>query len=298
MLLEENLDFLYQKSLNDNYNLQNIKKGRKMESKINNLSICYTLFLIFLLLSGALSGAVSEAVQYIAYILPFLLGLYFMKGENTEKENYLLLRRDHLKFVIPIVFPTVAMVVVLSIVTSALVNFISGVENNVDVGDSLIPALVAHALIPAVFEELLFRYIPIRMLKNHSGGLIILVSSAFFALIHHSLFSIPYAFAAGLIFMTVDLVCESVIPSFILHFINNAISVGLLVYRDNQYFLPLICGGLVILSLISLVYIVLKRKYFIEKIAPLFGSSEKVTLTPPAIAFGVVCLVIAIISII
>ena len=59
-----------------------------MERKINNLSICYLLFLILLFLSGSLSGAISDLVQYFAYILPFALGLYFMRDEEPCEENY------------------------------------------------------------------------------------------------------------------------------------------------------------------------------------------------------------------
>ena len=269
-----------------------------MERKINNLSICYLLFLILLFLSGSLSGTLSDLVQYFAYILPFALGLYFMRDEDPCEANYLSFDKERFKLTIPLIFPTVFLIMSLSAITSMVISFVSGAEKNVDIGRELIPALFAHALIPALFEEALFRYLPMRMLKNHSKRLVILVSAAFFALIHHSLFSIPYAFVAGVIFMAVDLVCDSVVPSFLLHFINNAVSVGMLVYKHNSVFAPTIFALVAILAVISLLFIFVKRKEYAEKFSALLKGKEQAILTLPAAVFATVCIVIAIVSII
>ena len=268
-----------------------------MERKINNLSICYTLFLILLFFSGALSGALSEIVKYLAYILPFALGLFFIREEASFDKNYITLDKEKVKFTLPIIFPTVVSVMLVSVITSLLVKLVGGKENNVDVGNELIPALISHALVPALFEEVLFRYLPMRMLKNHSGKLVILVSSVFFALIHHSLYSIPYAFVAGVVFMAIDLACDSVIPSFLLHFINNAISVGMLVYKDNPLFAPTILTLVVALALVSLIYIAFNKTKYIDRLAKVLEGEEMISLTPSAIVFGVACIFIAIVSI-
>ena len=185
-----------------------------MERKINHLSICYTLFLILLFLSGSLEGVWSEAVYFLAFLVPMAFGLWTVKDEENGR-MYLGVKGEDLRFFLPLAAPTVYLVMILSVVTSLLLKLTLGVENNVDLGNSLVVALLYHALLPAVLEEALFRYLPMRMLAGHSKRVTVLLSATLFALVHHSLFSIPYAFLAGMIFMLIDLACDSVIPSVI-----------------------------------------------------------------------------------
>ncbi len=268
-----------------------------MERKINRLAICYTMFLILLFLSGGLSGVMSEAVYFLAFLLPLFYGLYALKNEKTPIVKYLSLDSCGVKFTLPLVFPTVALVMMVSVITSLLIKAITGAENRVDVGDSLILALLLHALLPAILEEALFRYLPMRMLAGHSKRVTVLFSAALFALIHHNLFSIPYAFLAGVIFMAIDLACDSVIPSVILHFINNALSVGMLVFADNPAFAPTVIILTAVLSVISVAVIFLNRKKYQEKFAFVFSVGEKFQATLPVISLGAVCLFIAVVSI-
>ena len=268
-----------------------------MEKKINRLAICYTMFLIMLFLSGALLGVISELVYFMAFLLPLFYGLYALKDEKTPIGKYLSLDSKGLRFTLPLVFPTVALVMLVSVLTSLVIKALTGAENRVDVGNSIIPALFLHALLPAIMEEALFRYLPMRMLADHSKRVTVLLSAALFALIHHNLFSIPYAFLAGLIFMAIDLVCDSVIPSVILHFINNALSVGMLVFADNPAFAPAVIVLTAILSSISVAIIFLNRRKYKEKFSFAFSVGEKFSATLPVISLGAVCLIIAVVSI-
>lgn len=267
-----------------------------MERKINCLSICYTLFLILLFLSGGISGFLSRIVYFLSFIVPFIVGI-FLGGEGGEKKNLLLINKENTKACLPLIFPTVSAIMLVSFVTSFVINGLTGVENNVDVGSSLIPALISHALIPAVLEEMLFRYLPLRLLGSHSGRATVLLSAVFFALIHHNLFSIPYAFLAGVVFMAMDIALDSVIPSIILHFVNNAISVSLLVYQDNFAFAPIVFILIGVLSALSLIFIFINREKYREKLSYAFKNGEKISLTPPAVALGAACLTIAIVSV-
>lgn len=264
-----------------------------MERKINYLSICYTLFLILLFLSGSISGFFSEVLYFLAFLAPLAVGLLLTKEEH-EGEKYLSLSKKDIKFTLPLVFPTVTVIMLISLLTSFIINKLTGAENSVDVGNSLIPALISQALLPAILEEALFRYLPLRLLGGHSRRGTVLLSAAFFALVHHNLFTIPYAFIAGVIFMAVDIACDSVIPSFILHFINNAISVGFLVYQENSAFAPAIMVILGVLSVLSAVFIFIDRRKYKEKLSYAFMNGEKFTLIPPVIALSTVCLFIAV----
>lgn len=267
-----------------------------MERKINILSTIYFLFLILLFLSGSASEPFSTVIYFLSFILPISLALIFTRKDGVEKSKFLTLDHEGFRRTLPIVFPTVSLVIIISYVTSLVIYLISGRTNSVDVGDSYLLALINHALLPAALEEALFRYVPMRLLAGHSRRVTVLISAFFFALVHHDLFTIPYAFIAGVIFMTVDIALDSVIPSLIIHFINNAISVSLIVFNDNEGFAPslfIIIGLLTLLSLID----VIRGDYYKKKLIYVFGKTkEKITITPPMIMFSVFTLLVSIIS--
>lgn len=267
-----------------------------MERKINHLSICYTLFLALLFLSAKLSGFFSEAVYFLAFLLPVVLGLVLDKQTPKGDHGLFTISKKEVKATLPLIVPTVLVTMLISALTSMLIYAITGATNQVDVGDSIIVALISHALIPAVLEEILFRYLPMKLLLGGSKKVTVIVSALFFALAHHSLFSIPYAFAAGIIFMSLDVMTSSVLPSFILHFINNAISVGMLVYADNEAFTPAVMAVLCILLVISLVFIVKNREGYLEKIKNVFKKDINVIYTVPLKIFTLISLFIAVIS--
>jgi membrane protease YdiL (CAAX protease family) len=135
------------------------------------------------------------------------------------------------------------------------------------------------------------------MLRGCSKGAILLVSAIFFALVHHSFFSFGYAFVAGVIFMAIDLALDSVIPSILIHFINNALSVGMLVYKDNEGFAPAIYALVVILSVLSFAIIIANKKKYKEKFASIFKVEERIPISMPIISFALVCVAMAVFSI-
>lgn len=263
-----------------------------MQKNINNLSLVYFLFLAMLFLSGTLGGALSGIVYILAFIIPLAMGLYLVKGEKAERLKYLTMDYEGARRTLPIIAPAVSVVIILSALTSFVIYLVFGRTNNVDVGDALVPAIIRHALLPAVLEEMLFRYLPMRLLLPHSRRWTVLISAIFFALIHHDLFVIPYAFAAGVIFMVVDIAVDSVIPSMIIHFINNLLSVSLLVFKDNPNFAPFIYIMLGLLTLLSLIDII-GGKYYQKRVAYAFDEGERANIPTSMIAFAVITLAIA-----
>lgn len=266
-----------------------------MQKNINNLSLVYFLFLTMLFLSGTFSGVWSTIVYLLAFIVPLVIGLYLTKDEKNEAKKYLTLDYEGVRRTLPIVAPAVSVVIILSALTSFVIYLVFGRTNNVDVGDAFIPAIIRHALLPAVLEEMLFRYLPMRLLLPHSRRWTVLISAIFFALIHHDLFVIPYAFVAGVIFMVVDIAVDSVIPSMIIHFINNLLSVSLLVFKDNPNFAPIIYIMLGILTLLSLIDII-GGKYYQKRVAYAFDEGERAKIPTSMIAFAVITLAIAVLG--
>ena len=267
-----------------------------MKKNIAILSMSYIMFLILLFLSGALSGVLSDVAYYAAFILPIALALYATRGETAEGISPLSIDGDKVKRILPLIAPTVAIVVIISFVTSLLIFLISGRTNEVDLGDNFVSALFLHALLPAILEEVLFRYLPMRLLSHISRRVCVLASAIFFALVHHDVFSIPYAFAAGIIFMTVDLMTDSVIPSVLIHFINNALSVGVIVFSDNIAFAPTVYVILGILTLISLSFLYRRREEYLTEVSSVLKDNGRLPVSIEMIAFAVLTLGIAVLN--
>lgn len=182
--------------------------------------------------------------------------------------------------------PSMLLIIGISFVISSLLALL-GKSDVVDVSGSLLPHLLRHALLPAVIEELIFRYVPIRLLGGRSSRAAIIVSSVMFALVHMSLFRIPYALAAGVIFAYITILTGSILPSMLLHFANNAVSV--LWMRDPESAPFIILIVLAILTLFSAVYIVIRRGDYLKSIKEAF-SGEKVGFSLEITLAAVLCL--------
>lgn len=269
-----------------------------MKKNISMLSMAYLLFLILLFLSGAISSILSDVVYYVAFILPIVLVLYATRNDERKNTNLLAITKESTKMVLPLVAPTILVIATLSFLTSLVIYIISGKTNSVDLGDNYVVALFYHALLPAIFEELLFRYLPMRLLADKSKKAAILVSATFFSLVHHDLFSIPYAFFAGVVFMAVDIMTDSIIPSVIIHFINNALSVGIIVFSDNPALAPTVYVIIGILSFVSLLAVFKNRAEYKRIAAELLKPGEPMPFSVEMLAFAALTLGIAVINLI
>lgn len=94
----------------------------------------------------------------------------------------------------------------------------------VDSGSDLALTLVFVALIPAVAEEYLFRGNIARGLSKNGYFFAIFVSSALFALMHGNPLQLVHQFILGVVCAVLYFSTRSLIPSIVLHFLNNAIA--------------------------------------------------------------------------
>lgn len=269
-----------------------------MKNKISVLTISYVVFLVLLLSSAFFSGLVANVVYYLAFILPLVMAIRLSKDSPCDLSNCLTINKQGIKHMMPLIFPTVLVVMLVSFATSLVLYALTGSTNSADVGDSFTLAIISFALIPAILEELLFRYLPMRLIAPYSRRGAVIISAFFFALIHHNFFTIPYAFIAGVIFMSIDIATNSIIPSVIIHFVNNAISVGIILFGDNPYFALSIYAILGILSLISIVIIVKRRSEYKKLLLHSFDKGEGVKITIEMLMFAGLALSLAFVSLI
>lgn len=228
-------------------------------------------FVLLLSLSGSIGGLIGEIIYILAFALPVFLGGAAAARLRREREAVAGVSEENFSGfgisgrgaarLLPLIAPTVSIVLLLSFLTSLILNKL-GLSGAEVADEPLLKMLLIHALVPAVLEELTFRYIPIKLLYPYSPRWCVIYSALFFALIHCDLYKMPYAFVAGVIFVTVDIMLDSVLPSIILHFLNNLSSVLYLKYAAVRgfslwYFLSL--GTLTAVSVVVL--IAMRKKY-------------------------------------
>lgn len=90
-------------------------------------------------------------------------------------------------------------------------------------GFGFVGVIIVVALLPAVFEECIFRGALLGELRAFGKIGAVLICGALFALYHQNPAQTLYQFCCGVAFALVALKAESVFPTVLAHFINNAI---------------------------------------------------------------------------
>lgn len=98
---------------------------------------------------------------------------------------------------------------------------------------------IAIAIVPAIIEEFLFRGVILGTLRKYHGDVIaIIVSSVLFGFIHGNFLQTPLTALSGMIMGYLAVKTGSIIPSMILHFVNNSLAVTsefLMKAIDNEH---------------------------------------------------------------
>ena len=150
---------------------------------------------------------------------------------------------------------------------------------------SIITAMIANAVCPALFEEFLFRGVVLGSLRKYGDKFAIIVSSILFAIIHINLPQVIFAFICGITFGLIVVKTNSLIPTIIIHFINNFLSCLMIIGKNNyglewyNYARIIVLSILILIGLLILLYVIKKDKSFfnINYSKPIFkfGTSFK-----------------------
>lgn len=92
---------------------------------------------------------------------------------------------------------------------------------------------IAVAIVPAITEEFAFRGVILTALRKYGDVFAIVSSSILFGFMHGNLVQIPFAFLGGIVLGYIRVYTNSMLPSMLLHFINNSISVILDILNKN-----------------------------------------------------------------
>lgn len=277
-----------------------------MSESVKIVALIDVAFIVMLLLSGSLTGFLSEAVYYLAFIIPIAIGFKYskrLKHEREEKrglaepcDGLLSFDKKRLLNLLPLVAPSVTAVFSVSLLFSYIYSLVGVTAPPVE-DTGILNMLLVHAFVPAILEESLFRYIPMKLILPYSKKWCVLYSSLFFALIHCSLVQLPYAFVAGMIFMLIDVALGSVWPSVILHFVNNTASIVCMKYCSDTPRLLIFVSVSAALSLISLFFIRKRWGEYKSTFHSALGQGESGAVGSAPIMLAILCLFLAVTSI-
>ena len=105
-------------------------------------------------------------------------------------------------------------------------------------GLGFVGVLFTVAVLPAVFEEILFRGVLLDGLKSFGRWGAVLLCGALFSLYHQNPAQTLYQFCCGVAFALVAIRAGSVLPTVVSHFLNNACILLLTKYGVTEFASP------------------------------------------------------------
>lgn len=126
---------------------------------------------------------------------------------------------------------------------------------------------IETVVVPPLVEELMFRGVVLQSLRRFGDGFAVLASSLIFGMMHGNFPQTVFAFFAGLAMGFAAVQADSLLPSILIHFINNLVSFALQLI--NRYWgdaavstiSEIVSAALLILGMLALVYLVRRRGF-------------------------------------
>ena len=101
-------------------------------------------------------------------------------------------------------------------------------------GFGFVGVLFTVAVLPAVFEELIFRGLLLKGMRSFGTVSAVLLNGALFALYHQNPAQTLYQFCCGAAFALIALRAGSILPTIVSHFLNNALIITLLKFDSVE----------------------------------------------------------------
>lgn len=220
-------------------------------------------FILSLALSSVADVTEKDWYRYLSYLLPQLClaataAIYFFRSKEPLHRIY---RGCKWYWFLIALLLQFGLLVSLSELNNLFIGFLKGFgyeETSVGVpnlaGWNLLPAILVIALLPALFEETIFRGILTRNMQESGWGFwaAALLSGGMFSLFHGNPSQTLYQFACGICFALVALRSRSVFPTMVAHFCNNAVILAISsVYGDVSISSIVPRGGYIALCVLS-----------------------------------------------
>ncbi len=144
---------------------------------------------------------------------------------------------------------------------------------------AIIIQLVYVCIIGPVVEEIIYRGLVIKLLSPYGKGMAIFFSALFFGLMHGNLSQSLTTFIGGIIYAMVAVNCNSIVPTLIIHVLNNTFAsitdIGDALGLDNAYTLYLALVIILMFMGFYSIIVMLKGLYNdIKKSEPAFATKS------------------------
>ena len=179
---------------------------------------------------------VYEVYTMVCYLLPMVLAIIPIAVLTKIPARVAIpMRRVPARVTIPSVMFTLGCSVIGVLITSILMTVFqsAGLGYNVEMPPvpqtnvGIVMYLITISVLPAIFEELLFRGYMLQSLRRFGDWFAVIISATVFALFHGNFAQLPNAFIIGLALGFIAVRTGSLIPGMILHFINNFVASAL-----------------------------------------------------------------------
>lgn len=102
-------------------------------------------------------------------------------------------------------------------------------------GFGFVGVLFAIAVLPAIFEEIIFRGLLLKGMRSFGVVGAVLLNGALFALYHQNPAQTIYQFCCGVAFALIALRAGSILPTIVSHFLNNALIITLMKLNASDF---------------------------------------------------------------
>lgn len=177
----------------------------------------------FSLGAALVGGAPATILSYLAYLVPLSLFLLFgcEKGElQAHRPTAVGFRR-----ILPLLPLFLASVMLVSAITGWLMACLGLPQTGGAAGEGAFwSQVLTHAALPALLEEALLRLCILSLLSRTSPAQAVPQTALLFALMHGSLYQLPYALVGGLFLGLATATGGSFLFAVLFHFCNNLLS--------------------------------------------------------------------------
>lgn len=242
--------------------------------------VYYLLYLAFSLIDHAALryetwDLIEQASQVTAYVLGFWVPILFIATMIRIPWNVAFpMRRPRASLAIPAIFICLGASMLGSILSNMLSYTIETVFDVVPIMPEMpIPEgiaanvvyILSMTLLPAIFEEMMFRGVILQSLRRFGDGFAIITSAILFGMCHNNLVQGPNAFIMGLVIGYFVVRTGSLLTGMLIHFVNNGLAVVFTymaeTMTDTQYeMLNLgVFYGYIVISVAALIFIAVRH---------------------------------------
>lgn len=176
----------------------------------------------------------SALLSQLLLVLPSVI--YVVRNKISIAQAIRLKKMQVVPVILTVIFaifvrPLMNLVNTISLLFSE--NIIQNTVSDIVVNENFIVCIIAVAVIPAIFEECVYRglfYNEYRKLSVRKG---IVLSGFLFGIFHMNLNQFSYAFVLGMVFALVIEATDSILATMIIHFITNSYSLLLLKFLPS-----------------------------------------------------------------